>query len=125
MKCENGQARLDKADLIRINQLVRPTIDYEGFRAWYQELAVSEQVALIAGLCYLAYQTGVSEAVYAHACQAAAFAVDGEFVLLMKRVRDRGGLNVRGVSDWLLTAEPGKGNRVRSEEKAIGSDPYY
>lgn len=64
MKCENGQARLDKADLIRINQLVRPTTNYEGFRAWHQELAVSERVALLAGLCYLAYQTGVSEALH-------------------------------------------------------------
>jgi len=48
------------ADLIRINQLVRGRIDYDGFRAWYAALQTDRRRALMYQLCEFAHQAGVT-----------------------------------------------------------------
>jgi uncharacterized protein DUF5958 len=48
------------ADLIRVNQLVRGRIDYEGFRAWYAALSSEQRRALTNLLCEFAHQAGVT-----------------------------------------------------------------
>jgi hypothetical protein len=50
------------ADLIRVNQLVRGQIDFEGFRAWYAALPSEQRRALTYLLCEFAHQAGVSDA---------------------------------------------------------------
>jgi hypothetical protein len=112
MRREGNRVQLDKADLIRMNQLVRRQVDYEGFRAWYQGLATDEQAALVAELCHCAYQAGVDESVYERACQTAGFTPDDELVLMMKKVQGRGGLNVGGLTEWLGSAQ--SNTRVRA-----------
>jgi hypothetical protein len=47
------------ADLIRVNQLVRGRIDFEGFRAWYLALPSDQRRALTYLLCEFAHQAGV------------------------------------------------------------------
>lgn len=46
-------------DLIKINQLIRPRIDIEGFNAWYTSLSSDDQNSLITTLVDFAYQAGV------------------------------------------------------------------
>lgn len=47
---EGKHARLEVADLIRVNQLVREKTDYEGFLAWYENLSLLERIALMRAL---------------------------------------------------------------------------
>src|SRR5262245_15376367 len=47
------------ADLIRMNQLVRGRIDYDGFRTWYDALPADQRRALTYLLCEFANQAGV------------------------------------------------------------------
>ena len=49
------------SDLIRVNQLVRQRIDFEGFRAWYDALPAERRRALTYLLCEFAHQAGVSD----------------------------------------------------------------
>ncbi len=105
MKREANRVQIDKADVIRMNQLVRRRVNYEGFWAWYQELATDEQAALITALCHYAYQAGVNESIHDRACHAGGFAHDDEFVLMMKKIQDRGGLNIGGLTEWLGSVE--------------------
>jgi hypothetical protein len=46
-------------DLIRVNQLVRGRIDFDGFRAWYETLPPEQRRALTYLLCEFAHQAGV------------------------------------------------------------------
>jgi hypothetical protein len=52
------------ADLIRVNQLIRHRIDFEGFRDWYASLSPEQRRALAYLLCEFAYQAGVSDAIW-------------------------------------------------------------
>lgn len=36
----DGSASLELSDIIRVNQLVRNQIDFDGFKEWYDSLAV-------------------------------------------------------------------------------------
>lgn len=47
------------ADLIRVNQLVRGRIDFEGFRTWYTALPPDQRRGLTYLLCEFAHQAGV------------------------------------------------------------------
>ena len=48
-------------DLIRVNQLVRGRIDFDGFRAWYDTLPPEQRRALTYLLCEFAHQAGVRD----------------------------------------------------------------
>ncbi len=106
MKREGDKVFLDKADAIRMNQLVRGRIDFDGFAKWFEVLGADEQAALIGDLCYFAYEAGVNESIYDEACGRAGFDGNGEFVSLMKRVDDGKSLNVGGFVRWLRTVDP-------------------
>ena len=58
------------ADLIRLNQLVRGRIDFEGFRDWYTALSLYRQRSLTYLLCEFAHQAGVDAASWAAALAA-------------------------------------------------------
>ena len=49
------------ADLIRVNQLVRGRIDFDGFRAWYRSLPAEQRRAMTYLLCEFAHQAGVDD----------------------------------------------------------------
>jgi hypothetical protein len=53
---------LKLADLIRVNQLVRGGIDFNGFRIWYDTLPPEQRRELTNLLCELAHQAGVANA---------------------------------------------------------------
>jgi hypothetical protein len=55
---------LDLPDLIRMNQLVRRRVDFEGFDAWYAALPPAQRLSLTDCLCEFAYQAGVNNAVF-------------------------------------------------------------
>jgi hypothetical protein len=103
MRHEGKTVFIERADLIRMNQLVRRGTDYRAFSDWYQSLQVAEQAALIGELCHLAYQAGVDDNLYQVAAQAAGLIEDGNFLSLMKKVRGSSGLNVGGLIEWLCS----------------------
>jgi hypothetical protein len=51
-------------DLIRVNQLIRGRIDFDGFWAWYGSLELARRRALAYLLCEFAYQAGVTDAIW-------------------------------------------------------------
>lgn len=62
---------LELPEIIRANQLVRRTIDVDGFNLWYGQLSVPERCCLIYSLLEFAYQAGVNENVFVGALSAA------------------------------------------------------
>src|SRR6266481_3548957 len=104
MKRERDKLSLEKADVIRMNQLVLRQTDYKGFYDWYKPLDVDEQSVLIGGLCQYAYQAGVDETVYQIASQDAGLTQDQRFLNMMKKVQSASGLNIGGFVDWLWSA---------------------
>lgn len=58
------------ADLIRVNQLVRSRIDFEGFRTWYATLPFEQRRALAYLLCEFAHQAGVDDTTWDEALAA-------------------------------------------------------
>ncbi|HEY9402008.1 MAG TPA: DUF5958 family protein [Pyrinomonadaceae bacterium] len=68
---ENQFFLLDLSEIIRVNQLVRQNIDFDGFIAWYEKLSIPERCALITALFEFAYQAGVNEGMYEEALSAA------------------------------------------------------
>ena len=104
MKRERNTVLLEKADLIRMNQLVRRRTEYEPFLKWFQTLEPDEQSALIGQLCHHACQAGVDGSVYQVAARDAGFSEDDDFVDMMKKVQGTSGLNVGGLIDWLRSA---------------------
>jgi len=112
MKREASGLFLDKADLIRMNQLVRKRTDYGRFLDWYQSLNSDERVSLIGELCHGAYQAGVDESVYRVAAEDAGLAQEADFLRMMMKVKGPSGVNVGGLVGWLRSAsEP---DRVRA-----------
>jgi hypothetical protein len=55
---------LELAEIIRVNQLVRRKIDFDGFTSWFEELSVPERCSLTTILFEFAYQAGVDESTY-------------------------------------------------------------
>lgn len=77
MKEHEGQwFSLELPEIIKVNQLIRRTIDVEGFNSWYSQLPVSEKCALIYALFEFAYQAGVDESIYTEALSAARIDTD-------------------------------------------------
>ncbi len=60
-KDEHGRFQLEFPDVIRMNQLVRTSIDVEEFRTWYQSLSIGEQVALVLALVEFSLEAGARE----------------------------------------------------------------
>lgn len=58
VKRRDGEVVLELRDLIRLNRLVRGGIDLDGYVAWFDELALDEQRALVAALVEFALQAG-------------------------------------------------------------------
>lgn len=74
-------------DLIRVNQLVRGRIDYEGFRAWYDALPTEPRRALTYLLCEFAHQAGVDDAIWDEALAASGLSVSDPVVQRLWSVR--------------------------------------
>lgn len=78
-------------DLIRVNQLVRGRIDFEGFRAWYATLRAERQRTLTYLLCEFAHQAGVNNATWNNALSASGLSASDPVVqqlLAAGRVED-------------------------------------
>jgi len=101
MRREGDKLFLEKADIIRMNQLILRQTNYRDFLAWYESLDADAQATLIGGLCQYAYQAGVNETVYQVASQDAALDRDERFLSMMKKVRGDSGLNIGGLIEWL------------------------
>jgi hypothetical protein len=80
----NGTVSLELADIIRVNQLVRNQIDFEGFQEWYDSLSVPEQTALITSLFNFAFQAGTEEEIYEEALNAASLDLENPLVVQAK-----------------------------------------
>jgi hypothetical protein len=106
MKREGLNVCLERADLIRMNQLVRKHIDYDGFMRWYASLEPGEQGALIGELCHCAYQAGVDGSVYEEAFRLSGLDREDPEILMLKQVRGPGGLNIGGLVNWLVGSAP-------------------
>jgi hypothetical protein len=104
MKYQNNEVVLEKADLIRLNRLVRSRTDYGGFRDWYGSLNADEQATLTSQLCHFAYQAGVDDAVFEKAAHDAGLSGERGFLALAKKVRGPSGLNLGGFTRWLRSA---------------------
>lgn len=63
--------RLELADLIRMNRLVRGEIDFDGFAKWFEELAADERRALLDMLIAFAGEAGITREVYDEAIRKA------------------------------------------------------
>lgn len=68
-------------DLIRVNQLVRGRIDFEGFRSWYVVLPPEQQRSLTYLLCEFAHQAGVNDATWDEALAASGLLVSDRGVI--------------------------------------------
>src|SRR5687768_11190622 len=112
MKQHGENLVLDKADLIRMNKLVRSRTNFEGFLEWYSSLSVEGQAALGGELCHAAYQAGVDETIYESASREAELENDKPFLGLMRNVHGPGGLNVGGLVSWFQTTN--ESNRSRA-----------
>jgi len=75
------------ADLIRVNQLARQRIDFEGFRAWYDALPNDRRRALTYLLCEFAHQAGVRDATWDEALAASGLPGDDPVVRQIWSVR--------------------------------------
>jgi len=70
----------DLADLIRVNQLVRGRIDFDGFQAWYAALPPEQRRALTYLLCEFAHQAGVDDATWDEALAASGLSASDPLV---------------------------------------------
>jgi len=97
-----GLVTLELADIIRINQLVRGRIHFEGFKEWYDSLSVQAQSALIASLCHFAFQAGADGDTYKSAFASAAIDSSNPLVMKAKSFHDPYEfLNLSGLNSWL------------------------
>lgn len=75
---------LELPEIIRVNQLIRQTIDVEGFNSWYEQLPVPEKCALIHTLFEFAYQAGVDQNIYAEALSAANLEIEHPLIEIFR-----------------------------------------
>lgn len=101
MRRNNDVMQLEVRDLIRMNQLVRGRIDFDGFVLWHNALSSEEQSVLIAELCQFAYQAGVDDVIFAEALTKAQLQSSDPVVVLARKVQSHGILNVGGLCDYL------------------------
>jgi len=67
----NEYWRIELADEIRLNRLIRGRLDFEAFTSWYRSLIPNQQACLVSTLREYAYEAGVDDGVYAEALQGA------------------------------------------------------
>lgn len=100
---EDGSVYLELPDIIRVNQLVRERIDFEGFQEWYDSLSVPEQSALTATLCEFAYQAGFDEETYNEALSEANLDLNSSLVVHAKSFHQPYEfLDLSGLYVWLV-----------------------
>ena len=67
---------MDLADVIRLNQLVRGRIDFDGFGRWFDSLSPAQRVALADTVFGYAHQAGLTDPVFDEAVRAAGLPTD-------------------------------------------------
>lgn len=82
MNNQGGKAELDRADMIRLNQLVRTHTNEAELLRWYHRLATCEQMELIRAVVMCAIQAGVDSQTVARAIASSRVREVGEFVRL-------------------------------------------
>jgi len=101
-----GLVTFELADIIRVNQLVRGQIDFEGFKEWYESLSIPEQSSLITTLCEFAFQAGAGEEIYKEALMAATLDAGNPLVVQAKSFhKPFRFLNMYGLRSWLTQLE--------------------
>jgi hypothetical protein len=103
----NGQVRLELADIIRVNQLVRGRIDTMAFADWYDSLDQQEQLVLSAALHDFARQAGVDARLHETAATAAGLTRDHPAVRLVGPPEFTGQHTAPGPLDALRDAPAG------------------
>jgi hypothetical protein len=97
MREYNGTWQLDLPDLIRMNQLVRRHVDFNGFEEWYAALLPAQRLALTECLCEFAYQAGVTDAVFDEALAAASLPADHSVITRLLECRRNEKSNLLGM----------------------------
>jgi hypothetical protein len=106
---ENGSAYLELPDIIRVHQLVRGGIDFDGFKRWHDSLSIPEQSALTATLCEFAYQAGFDEDTYSDALSGASLDASNPLVVHAKSFhKPYEFLNLFGLYTWLTQLDEAK-----------------
>ncbi|MDB5310195.1 MAG: hypothetical protein JWO38_4397 [Gemmataceae bacterium] len=103
MREYHGTWQLDLPDLIRMNQLVRRRVDFEGFENWYAALMPAQRLALTYCLCEFAHQAGVTDAVFEEALAVARLSADHPIVARLLGCRRNGVSGLLGMYE-VLTA---------------------
>ena len=83
-------------DAIKINQLIRSRIDFEGFNAWYAALSPRQRDSLTTTLFIFAYQAGVDEHTWQQAAAIGGFTHRTELVENIRSFH----LTDIGLHDW-------------------------
>jgi len=61
MQKHNGHCYLELNDLVRMNQLIRGTVDIQGFEHWYRSINDEQRHELLFNLIEFAHQAGVTD----------------------------------------------------------------
>jgi hypothetical protein len=112
MKRQGDRIFFEKADVIRMNLLVRRGTDFEAFSKWYASIDSDEQIELASRLCEYAYQAGVDDTINRKAAVNAGLADDTNFLDLLKKVKGPSSLNIGGLAKWLRSVNAE--NRLRA-----------
>ncbi|BDM81348.1 DUF5958 family protein [Acaryochloris marina] len=92
---------MELPDLIRLNQLVRGTIDFVGFESWFKEISASEQRTLIHTLSELAHQAGIDDDVFMAAITHAELSDDDPTVKHIQSMRRDDGMTTFRIYQWI------------------------
>ena len=91
---------MELADLIRLNQLVRRTIDFDGFENWFQELSPNDRRTLVFTLSEFAQQAGVDNEVLESAVAYADWSSDHPSLKHVQALRQDNAMAIR-LYDWI------------------------
>lgn len=106
---EDGSVYLELPDIIRVNQLVRGRIDFDGFKEWYNSLPIPGQSVLITTLCEFAYQAGFDGGICREALSEADLDADNPLVVhTMSFHKPYEFLNLFGLCTWLTRLDEAK-----------------
>ena len=91
---------MELPDLIRLNQLVRRTIDFDGFENWFQELSPNDRRTLVFTLSEFAQQAGVDNEVLESAVAYADWSSDHPSLKHVQALRQDNAMAIR-LYDWI------------------------
>lgn len=66
-KVEKELFQLELSEIIRVNQLIRENINFQGFKDWYEKLSIPEQSSLIGSLVEFSWQAGIDATILCEA----------------------------------------------------------